>query len=404
MVRPLRAASLTLLALAACASPNAVRAQDEVIAHDVKTARHDGAYRCAPKELATAEANLAFSERELADGHSMPAEHFTDLAADAIKKALVLSKNCGPKEVLIASAPKPPPPPVIVKIEEKDTDGDGIPDTADKCPTTPGPKECQGCPCPPKDTDGDGIPDDIDRCPTIPGPKENFGCPWGDRDHDGIADNVDKCPDVPGIPELSGCPDKDTDGDGIPDRLDKCPTGKGIPELQGCPDTDRDADGIPDRLDQCPDVPGVPEEHGCPRKYKLVVVKKDRIEIKQQVHFATNRWKILHDSYDLLEQVALVLKDSPKIKVRVEGHTDSVGSLSHNMSLSQHRAESVVEFLIEHGVDADRLRPKGFGPTRPLASNATAMGRAQNRRVEFHIVRGDDFTHDAGSDTTSDAN
>jgi outer membrane protein OmpA-like peptidoglycan-associated protein len=346
---------LVLLAslASACASPGAVRARDEVLHRDVAEARHSGAYRCAPTELATAEANLTFSERELADGHSMDAENFAELAEDAIKKALVLSKDCGPKEVVIQA----PTPPVVVKIE-------------------------------PKDTDGDGIPDDIDRCPTVPGPKENFGCPWGDRDHDGIADNVDKCPDVPGIPELQGCPDVDTDGDGIPDRLDKCPLVKGIPELQGCPDSDRDGDGIPDRLDKCPDVPGVPPD-GCPKKYKLVVVKKDRIEIKQQVHFATNKWRILKDSYDLLEQVASVLKDSPNIHVRVEGHTDSVGTPEHNMTLSQHRAESVSEFLVEHGVDASRLVSQGFGLTKPIASNASAIGRAQNRRSEFHILKAD---------------
>ncbi len=355
------ALSVLLAGLAVgCASPGAVRARDEVLHHDVAEARHSGAYRCAPQELATAEANLTFSEREITDGHSMDAEHFTELAEDAIKKALVLSKDCGPKEVVIQA----PAPPVVVKIE-------------------------------PKDTDGDGIPDDIDRCPTVPGPKENFGCPWGDRDHDGIPDNVDKCPDVPGIPELQGCPDVDTDGDGIPDRLDKCPLVKGIPELQGCPDTDRDGDGIPDRLDKCPDVPGVPPD-GCPKKYKLVVVKKDRIEIKQQVHFATNKWRILKDSYDLLEQVASVLKDSPNIHVRVEGHTDSVGTPEHNMTLSQHRAESVSEFLVEHGVDASRMVSQGFGLTKPIASNASAIGRAQNRRVEFHILKADGTDVESG--------
>jgi OmpA-OmpF porin, OOP family len=350
------ALALALATAAACASPSAVRARDEVLHHDVGEARHSGAYRCAPRELATAEANLTFSERELADGHSLDAQHFTSVAEDAIKKALELSKTCGPKEVVIA-APPPPKPLQVVKVE-------------------------------PKDTDGDGVPDDIDRCPTVPGPKENFGCPWGDRDKDGIADNVDKCPDVPGIPELQGCPDVDTDKDGIPDRLDKCPTVPGIPELQGCPDTDRDGDGIPDRLDKCPDVPGVPPD-GCPKKYKLVVVKQNQIEIKQQVHFATNKWRILSDSFELLNEVAQVLKDSPNIHVRVEGHTDNIGSEEHNMTLSQHRAESVTEYLIEHGVDASRLVSQGYGFSRPIASNATRMGRAQNRRVEFHILKAD---------------
>ncbi len=377
-------AALALLA-ASCASPTAVRARDEVLHHDVGVARHSGAYRCAPRELATAEANLTFSERELTDGHSLDAQHFTSLAETAIKKALDLSKDCGPKEVVIA--PPPPPKPVqVVKITPKDSDGDGIPDDIDRCPTVPGPKENFGCPW--GDKDKDGVTDDVDKCPDVPGPKENNGCPWGDRDKDGIADNVDKCPDVPGIPELQGCPDIDTDKDGIPDRLDKCPTVKGIPELQGCPDTDKDGDGIVDRLDKCPDVPGVPPD-GCPKKYRLVVVKHNQIQIKQQVHFATNRWRILPDSFELLNEVAEALKDSQNIRVRVEGHTDNVGSAVHNMTLSQHRAESVSEYLIEHGIDASRLVSQGFGFTRPIASNASRMGRAQNRRVEFHIIKAD---------------
>ncbi len=334
---------LAALFFTACVSGEQVERRDEVIDHDVAQARHSGAYRCAPRELATAEADLAFSRHELSDGHSTAADELADTAEGAAKKAIELSKNCGPKQVVIAKAT-------------------------------------------PKDTDGDGIPDDIDRCPTIPGPKENFGCPWGDRDHDGIPDNLDKCPDVPGIPELQGCPDVDTDGDGIPDRLDKCPTVKGIPELQGCPDVDTDGDGIPDRLDKCPTVPGVPPD-GCPKVYKLVVVKQDRIEIKQQVHFATGRWRILPDSYELLNEVADAIRSSPKLRVRVEGHTDNVGGASFNEKLSQHRAESVVEYLIERGIDADRLIARGYGFSRPIASNATRIGRAKNRRVEFHIVK-----------------
>ncbi|MHB8420561.1 MAG: OmpA family protein [Myxococcales bacterium] len=355
--KPSRLPLLWLAALGtACASPTAVRARDEVLHHDVAEARHSGAYRCAPRELATAEANLTFSERELTDGHSMDADHFTGIAEDAIKKALDLSKTCGPKEVVIA-APPPPKPVQVVKIEAKDTDGDGIPDDIDRCPTVPGPKENFGCPWP--DRDGDGVLDKDDKCPDVPGPKENNGCPWGDKDKDGVADNVDKCPDVPGPKENDGCPWPDRDGDGIPDKDDKCP-----------------------------DVPGIPPD-GCPKKYKLVVVKQNRIEIKQQVHFATNKWRILSDSFELLNEVASVLKDSPNIRVRVEGHTDNIGSADHNMTLSQHRAESVSEYLIEHGIDPARLMSQGFGFTRPIASNATRLGRAQNRRVEFHILRAD---------------
>jgi OOP family OmpA-OmpF porin len=180
--------------------------------------------------------------------------------------------------------------------------------------------------------------------------------------------------------------EKDTDGDGVPDNVDQCPTVPGPKENNGCPYGDRDNDGIPDNLDLCPDVPGIPEEHGCPRKYTLVVVKNDQIVIKQQVHFATNKWVILPDSFALLGEVALVLKDNPQMRVLVEGHTDSVGSLKKNMVLSQKRAESVVEFLMSQGTDPSRLEAKGMGPSRPIASNSNAVGRAQNRRVEFHIL------------------
>jgi outer membrane protein OmpA-like peptidoglycan-associated protein len=311
------------LSLGGCASPSAVRSRNGELHHDAELARQSGAYRCAPNELALGEANLDFSERELAEGHPSAARRFTDLAAENLAKARDLSKDCGPKQVVIAE------PKVELKIEEKDTDNDGVPDNIDQCPTVPGPKENNGCPY--GDRDNDGVPDNLDQCPDVPGPKENNGCPYGDRDHD----------------------------------------------------------GIPDNLDLCPDVPGVPEEHGCPRKYTLVVVKNDRIEIKQQVHFATNKWKILPDSFALLGQVAQVLKDNPQMRVLVEGHTDKVGSVKKNVTLSQRRAESVVTFVVGQGIDPGRMEAKGFGPNRPLASNSSAIGRAQNRRVEFHILPGE---------------
>jgi outer membrane protein OmpA-like peptidoglycan-associated protein len=277
--------------LGGCVAPGTVRARNGELRHDDEQVRQSGAYRCAPNELAVAEANLDFSEAELSEGHPAQALQFSEVAAQNLAKARELSKDCGPKQVVIEE------PKVEVKIEEKDTDGDGL-------------------------------ADNVDQCPTVPGPKENNGCPYGDRDND----------------------------------------------------------GIPDNLDLCPDVPGIPEEHGCPRKYTLVIVKNDQIVIKQQVHFATGKWVILPDSYALLGEVAMVLKDNPQMHVVVEGHTDSVGSLKKNMTLSQRRAESVVEFLVNLGIDPNRLEAKGMGPTRPLASNKTAVGRAQNRRVEFHIV------------------
>ncbi|MGI6394550.1 MAG: OmpA family protein [bacterium] len=261
-----------------------------------------------------------------------------------------------------------------------DRDGDGIPDIDDKCPGEPGPAELQGCP-PASDRDGDGVPDSEDRCPDDKGPAELRGCP--DRDGDGIPDIDDKCPDEPGPAELQGCPPvTDRDGDGIPDSEDRCPDEPGPVEFKGCPD--RDGDGIPDIDDKCPDVPGVAEEQGCPKKYKLIVVTAQKIELKQIVLFQTGKTIIDRKSYAMLKEVADALKNASSVKkVIVEGHTDNVGSRGLNMSLSQKRAEAVREFLIDEGVAADKLEAKGFGPDKPVSSNRTAAGRAKNRRVEF---------------------
>jgi OOP family OmpA-OmpF porin len=86
-----------------------------------------------------------------------------------------------------------------------------------------------------------------------------------------------------------------------------------------------------------------------------------------------------------LEQAVASLKRYPQLKVEVAGYTDSVGNPDHNVDLSQRRAESVRDFLIEEGIPAEGLSAKGFGPADPIADNATAEGRAANRRVELHI-------------------
>jgi outer membrane protein OmpA-like peptidoglycan-associated protein len=240
-----------------------------------------------------------------------------------------------------------------------------------------------------KDSDGDGIPDDIDRCPLEPEDKDGFqdedGCPDPDNDNDGIVDAMDACPNNPGPIENRGCPVMDRDGDGVPDNEDKCPDVPGPKENFGCPDTDRDGDGIVDRLDKCPDVPGLPPD-GCPKKYTLVEVKKERIEIRQQVKFATAKFKVLPASFALLNQVVQVLTDMPKMRVRIEGHTDNVGGEASNLKLSQKRSESVRAYLVAKGISPDRLEAVGYGMTRPISSNKTQKGRAQNRRTEFHIV------------------
>ncbi len=353
-MRAIRGRLLLAGLLAAGCAGQSLRADVSATRTEVEKVRRNGGERCNPREIARAEAALDFADRGLDEGNSGAAEDQLDAAHENLHRAAVTAEQCAPKIVTVREKPVP-----VVLIEKTDRDGDGVPDLDDACPDVPGPKENQGCPLV-KDTDGDGIPDDQDKCPLDPEDKDGF------QDED-------------------GCPDPDNDGDGVVDAMDACPNNPGPVENQGCPVLDRDHDGIVDWLDKCPDVPGVAPD-GCPRKFKLIEVKQDRIEIRQQVHFATGRFRVLKDSFALLDQVAQALKDAPRVRVRVEGHTDDVGREAANLRLSQRRAQAVRAYLVRKGIAPDRLEAVGYGPTRPLASNKTAKGRAQNRRTEFRIV------------------
>lgn len=121
-------------------------------------------------------------------------------------------------------------------------------------------------------------------------------------------------------------------------------------------------------------------------KRKLVIFKKDRLELKRQIHFQTGRSEILPDSYQILDQVMDLIAKHHIERIRIEGHTDSQGSDRTNLRLSQARADAVRAFLVEKGISPERLEAVGFGESRPVAPNLTARGRAMNRRVEFHVV------------------
>jgi outer membrane protein OmpA-like peptidoglycan-associated protein len=284
----------------------------------------------------------------------------------------------------------------------RDSDHDGVPDKDDLCPTVPqGPHPDPTRPgCPLGDRDGDGIFDRDDLCPDVPmGPHPDptrLGCPLGDRDSDGVFDRDDLCPDVPQgpvpDPTRPGCPAGDRDKDGWLDPKDQCPdVPAGIhpdPQRPGCPDPDRDGDSVPDRVDACPDTPGAPnpdpKKNGCP---SLVTIKDGKLMILKPVFFATNRDVILPQSFPVLEAVASAVLATPEIHLMsVDGHTDNRGNVQYNTDLSDRRARSVVRWLTEHGVAANRLQAKGYGPGQPIADNRTARGRAANRRVEFVIL------------------
>lgn len=378
-------------AFSSCHSGPQIRAQGDIIKTDIDRARRSNALRCAPRELASAEANLDFAMGELDEGNSQRAwEHITEAEAMA-KKAVALSRDCAPRQVVVREQPQ-----LVVKIEETDKDGDGVLDKDDQCPSLPGPAENRGCPVEARDRDGDGIVDSVDRCIDQPEDKDGFqdedGCPEPDNDNDGILDTADKCPNEAGPMQNLGCPIVDKDGDGINDDVDKCPNEPedkdGFQDEDGCPDLDNDGDTVPDDRDDCPNDPGPVDNKGCPRKYSLIAVTKDRIEIKKQIKFVTGSHKITgKESEQILDEVGLALKDNAQIKkIRIEGHTDSVGNDASNLKLSQRRADSVMSALIKRQVDPGRMEAVGFGETKPIASNSTVAGKAENRRTEFNIV------------------
>jgi len=218
-----------------------------------------------------------------------------------------------------------------------------------------------------------------------------IGIAWapreGDRDFDGIPDSIDKCPDEP--ENYNGY----QDDDGCPDTKPITPKTEQVKPLVG----DRDHDGIPDDVDQCPDEPetinGYKDDDGCPDEGEgaTVFVTKQEIKILQQIHFETAKAIIKPESYTIVDQVASQLRAHPEVKrLRIEGHTDSVGGVEYNLRLSQARANSVKTYLLNKGIDEQRLQAVGYGKSRPIATNATVQGRALNRRVQFVILESEE--------------
>jgi len=145
------------------------------------------------------------------------------------------------------------------------------------------------------------------------------------------------------------------------------------------PPLDSDGDGVPDYLDKCPGTPAglKVDANGCEIE-ELVLTG---------VTFETASAKLTPASSAPLDQVIAVLRLRPNAKTEIHGYTDSRGSDAYNQELSERRASSVVEYLVEHGVAGPGLSARGFGKANPVASNETAQGRAQNRRVTVEFSR-----------------
>jgi OmpA-OmpF porin, OOP family len=281
------------------------------------------------------------------------------------------------------------------KNQVKDQDQDGVSDTLDRCPNTPIGKsvDANGCVPSPKDTDGDRVNDEADRCPnTVAGELVDAeGCSNAQRDadRDGVPNPADRCPDTAAgqVVDSTGCVPvpPDSDKDGVPDGADQCPgTPAGEPvNPSGCPlPRDSDGDGVPDGRDLCPGSPKgeTVTSNGCP----VIFQKQARNVILRGVNFQIGKAVLTPEARDILRDIAAQLVENPQYRVQISGHTDNTGSRAANRRLSLARARSVERFLEASGVPLAQVTSKGFGPDVPIASNKTAAGRAQNRRVELN--------------------
>ena len=176
----------------------------------------------------------------------------------------------------------------------------------------------------------------------------------------------------------------DTDGDGVPDNRDACPgTPPGsVVDAVGCRReslADTDGDGVPNRDDLCPNTPpgATVDASGCQIGQKVVL---------SGVYFDSDSATLKSDSSFILDPMVELLMNNPQTRIELSGHTDITGSTARNVQLSEARAASVKRYLVNQGVSPQQLSSKGWGPWKPVATNATIEGRAQNRRVEFRVL------------------
>jgi outer membrane protein OmpA-like peptidoglycan-associated protein len=220
----------------------------------------------------------------------------------------------------------------------------------------------------------------------------------GDRDFDGILDPVDPCPDEPEdfdeFEDEDGCPELDNDRDGIPDVDDGCPLDPedhdGFADEDGCPDPDNDQDRILDGDDACPNeaetVNGVDDADGCPDEGLFEMVE-DRIVLEERVLFDTDHWQLRQGAWPVLEAIVSLFRQHPEwARVRIEGHADYRGRDRYNLVLSERRATTVREALVQLGMAAEALESEGYGDTRPAEPGRSDRVLQRNRRVEFVVV------------------
>ena len=214
------------------------------------------------------------------------------------------------------------------------------------------------------DTDGDGL---CDPWVSEEGLSEKYAA---------MCSGFDNCPEEPedfdGFQDDDGCPDPDNDRDGL---CDPWVEAKGMLAQNA---------HICKGVDLCPDqsetLNNYKDDDGCPDE---VPQPPKKVFVLDGVNFESGKSTITQDSYISLMKVVDIMETFPESTFEIVGHTDNVGNKDKNMTLSADRASAVKNFLVEKGINESRMTTKGLGDTKPVASNKTPEGRAQNRRIEF---------------------
>ncbi len=346
-------------AVLSCAQTASLRGRIRAVEEQLQQAEQNGAYRCAPRQLALGRAYARFASIELDEGNLARANEMFTLAQPNGEAAFRMSppERCAPRGVVV-ERPRAP----------GDRDGDGYLDPDDQCPDNPenyqGYRDEDGCPDDP-DTDGDGNPDSTDHCALDPEDRDQYqdedGCPEPDNDADGILDPTDHCVNEPEDPD-------------------------GFQDEDGCPEPDNDQDTVVDLQDNCPLEAGPVDNHGCPPAFQHIQVTQHGVRF--HVEFDYDRATLRPSATVILDEVVayLGLAQSRNLRYEVGGHTDSRGSDRHNDRLSADRAASVRTYLVQHNVDSGRLTSRGYGERQPVESNRTEAGRQSNRRVELNEI------------------
>ena len=219
-----------------------------------------------------------------------------------------------------------------------------------------------------------------------------------DSDGDGIADDVDECPTlvetINNVEDTDGCPETDSDGDGLLGAADSCPAAAedrdGFEDEDGCPDLDNDNDGVADVVDTCPmeaeTANGYQDDDGCADEVPPEVAQfTGTID---GIQFKTSRARIVHASRPVLDAAFKMLSENPSIRIQISGHTDNSGNANANRTLSRRRADAVKWYLVDKGIDPERISTVGYGGAKPVAPNDTEEGRQQNRRIDIALQQG----------------